>query len=142
MGSMDERLAAARRVARHPRLAVTDIEARLGTRYTVDTMAALIARFPRTRFVWLMGADGLAELPRWDRWPQLFRLVPIAIFDRPSYSQKALCGSAASRFARYRVAERHAGQLADHRPPAWVFFHSRLHGASATAIRERRETGA
>ena len=142
MAPLSERLAAARRVAAHPRIRVADLESRLGTHYTADTLAALVRRFGRTRFVWLMGADNLVQLPAWRDWTRIFHLAPIAIFDRPTYSLEALSGIAASRFARYRMTERQAGRLADCRPPVWVFCHSRLHWASATKLRERRSAGA
>lgn len=138
MASLDARLESARRLARHPRLHVTDIEARLGTRYTADTLRALKRRFPRARFVWLMGADNLLQIPNWERWTAVFETVPVAIFARPSYSVRALAGKAAQRYRRWRVPAQRAGGLAWRTPPAWVFLHCRLHPASATKIRARR----
>jgi len=135
MAPFAERLAAARTVANHPAIEVSDVEAALGTRYTVDTLAALKRCFPHVRFVWIMGADNLVQLPRWRRWADIFRLVPIAVFGRAPYSSRALSGGAALAFARGRLHTRSARILADTRPPAWIFFHSRLHPASATAIR-------
>ena len=84
MASFDERLAGARTVAADPRIAVSGIERRLGTRYTADTLRALGARFPRIAFVWVMGADNLAQISRWKDWTAIFEAVPIAVFDRPS----------------------------------------------------------
>ena len=130
-----KRLASARAMARHPAIRVTDIEAQLGTRYTVDTLTALRQRFPRARFVWIMGADILPQLPRWKRWRDIFRLVPIAVFGRAPYSSKALAAMAAQSFAHNRLHTRDARTLADRTPPAWIFFHTRLHPASATSIR-------
>lgn len=141
MAPLERRLAEARVVARHPRIRVTDIEARLGTRYTVDGLRALKTRFPRHAFVWLMGADNLAEIPRWRDWETIFALVPIAVIDRPTYSYKALAGRAARRFGRARLAARDARALASRRPPAWIFLRARLHPASATAIRRARREG-
>ncbi len=138
MAPLAERMRSALAVAAHPRILVSDLEVRLGTRFTADTLRALSRRYPRTRFVWLMGADNLIQLPEWQHWTRIFHLAPIAIFDRPSYSQKALSGTAASRFARYRMAERQAGRLADCRPPVWIFLHSPLNWASATELRERQ----
>ncbi len=138
MAPLMERMARAQKVAAHPRIVVTDLEIRLGTRFTADTLRALTKRYARTRFVWLMGADNLIQLPQWQHWTRIFHLAPIAIFDRPTYSQRALSGTAASHFARHRMVERQAGRLADCRPPVWVFLHSRLHWASATKLRERQ----
>ncbi|SMH54352.1 nicotinate-nucleotide adenylyltransferase [Azospirillum agricola] len=141
MASLPERLAEARRVAAHPRIEVTGIETDLGTRYTVDTLAALTRRFPKTRFVWLMGADNLRQIPRWRHWTRIFESVPVAVFARPTYSLNALSGQAAQRYIRRRVSMHGAKGLARHERPAWMFFRNPLHTASATAIRQARATG-
>lgn len=133
-----ERLAVAESVADHPQIRVTDIERRIGTQHTFDTVAALQARFPDTRFVWLMGADIMLELPKWKQWRRLFRRVPIAVFPRPTYSLKALSSRAARYFAGARVLERQARRLAGMEPPVWVFLQIRPHAQSATRIRARR----
>jgi nicotinate-nucleotide adenylyltransferase len=139
MAAAAQRLASARAsVGRHPRLRATAIEQALGTRYTADTLAALRRRFPLTRFVWLMGADNLLQLSRWERWTDIFGAAPVAILDRGPYSLKALAAKAAHRFARNRVDAAGAHGLAQRTPPAWVFLHTRLHPASATAIRAAR----
>jgi len=137
MAPLADRLESARAVARHPRIRAVDIERQLGTRYTLDTLKALKARMPQHRFVWLMGADNLVQFPRWRGWARIFHTVGIAVFDRPSYSHKALADKAARRFARYRVRERRAARVASGCPPIWVFIHARRHEASATDIRER-----
>lgn len=141
MASLPERMTEARRVARHPRIQVTAIERDLGTRYTADTLAELKRRFPRTRFVWLMGADNLRQIPRWRHWTRIFRLVPVAVLARPTYSMNALGGIAAQRYARRRVKEHRAKGLAGQTTPAWIFLRNPLHPASATAIRRARARG-
>ena len=103
MASLERRLAAARGIAAHPRIHVGDIERRLGTRFTVDTLRALARRYPGYRFVWLMGADNLVQLPKWRNWTGFMSLVPVAIFDRAPYSYDALAGQAARRFGGCRV---------------------------------------
>jgi nicotinate-nucleotide adenylyltransferase len=139
MAPLEDRLSEARELARrNSRVRVSTIEAELGTQYTVDTVEALRRRDPGMDFVLLVGADILDELPRWHRWTRLFEIVPIAVFARKPYSLKALSGQAAQRFARYRIAEEEAPELADRQPPAWVFLHIREHPASATAIRAAR----
>ena len=142
MAPFAERLAGARKVARHPRIRVTGIEARLGTRYTADTLQTLVRRFPQTRFVWIMGADNLLQISEWHNWTLIFRTVPVAVFDRAPYSWGALASQAARRFRRYRIRTEHAASLALATPPAWAFFHTQLHPASATAIRAGRRVAA
>ena len=141
MAPLAERLRGAVRAARHPRIRVSAIEARLGTRYTVDTLAALRRHFPATCFVWLMGADNLTEIVRWREWSRIFHLVAIAVFDRGSYAMRALAGKAARRFRRFRVSPGAARLLANQPRPAWAFLPTPLNPASATAIRRGRLRG-
>jgi len=138
MAPLPKRLAAARELARDRRIRVLDIEARLGTRYTVDTVTALQRIFPRTRFVLLVGADILTQIRHWKRWTKIFSLLPIAVMARPTYCLKGLAELAARRYAQRRVAPEAARGLAEIEPPAWVFLPIRLDVRSATTIRSHR----
>jgi nicotinate-nucleotide adenylyltransferase len=135
MAPLDERLAAAAAIAEHPYIRATDLETTLGTTYTAETLVLLRQMYPRLRFVWLMGADNLIQLPAWKDWSEIFNTVGVAVFARPTYSIRALTGVAARRFSRYRLPERHARRVPGTDPPAWVFIHTKLHPASASAIR-------
>lgn len=139
--SIAERLEMCRKVARSPRIRPTDIEARLGTRYTVDTLAALRRRYPGVRFVWLMGADNLAGFHRWRGWRRIARQMPIAVIDRPGYTLGASASRAARALGAARLPESEAPALAGRTPPAWVFLHGRRSALSSTAIRAARRTG-
>ncbi len=139
MAGFEARLTAARELADDPRILVSDMERRLDTRYTADTLAALIERYPDAAFVWIMGADNLAQIEKWQDWTAIFTALPIAVFDRPTYSDAALTCPAAKRFAASRIDASRARELAGLAPPAWVFVRGKLSSASATRI---RETGA
>lgn len=119
------------------RIVVTDVETKLNTRYTVDTLVALQAKFPDLAFVWIIGADNLRQMPRWKGWREIFRRVPIAVFPRAPYSLRALNGRAARRFDTARIPTTKASQLAEMPPPAWVFLRVPQHGQSATRIRKQ-----
>ena len=139
MASLDVRLASADRVAQHPAIRVSDIELRLGTRYTIDTVRALRRRFPGYRFVWLIGADNLLQFPRWRRWSETAETLPIAVFARGRVTYRALAGPMARRYASARV--RDPRSLARHAPPAWSFLFTSLHPASSTALRAAGKGG-
>jgi nicotinate-nucleotide adenylyltransferase len=134
MASLKERMASATRVARDPRIRILDLETRLGTHFTADTLAALQTHWPRIDFVWLMGADNLAQIRQWKNWQAIFARVPIAVFARPTYCRKALAELAAQRFARARVI-RETRRFSEIKPPAWIFLPVKLDFHSATAIR-------
>jgi nicotinate-nucleotide adenylyltransferase len=135
MASLADRLESARRIADGRRVVATAVEASLGSRYTVDTLRLLRQRFPRARFVWLMGADNLAQLPRWNGWLRIARSVPFAVLPRPTYNGSALAGRAARRLRAARLPAGAASVLAKATPPAWIYLTAPQHGASATAIR-------
>jgi nicotinate-nucleotide adenylyltransferase len=137
MAPMEVRVREARALAKNPRIEVTTLEADLGTHYTADTLRVLRKRFPSTRFIWVMGADNLAQMPGWRSWRYILNTVGVAVFDRPTYCLKALSGRTARRFARFRLPERQGGVLSRRRPPAWVFHHTLLNPVSATQIRQR-----
>ncbi|MGH6882409.1 nicotinate-nucleotide adenylyltransferase [Hypericibacter sp.] len=141
MAPLAERMATARAVARDPRIRVTDIETRLGTRFTADTLEKLTRRYPGHGFVWLMGADNLLQIHKWRDWQRIFHLLPVAVLARPSYSLKALSAPAAQRFLRSRWPERLGRRLVQAEPPAWLLIHGPLNPASATAIRAARRMG-
>lgn len=140
MTALRRRLKSARDFADHPRIRVFDLETKLGTRYTRDTVKALTALFPKTRFVWLMGADNLAQIRHWRRWPDIFKTLPVAVLARPAYCRRALAELAAQRFASRRVPAGKAGGLKYMAPPAWTFLWARLDPSSASDLRAAPKT--
>jgi nicotinate-nucleotide adenylyltransferase len=138
---LSARVAAARAIAHHPRIAVTGFEAALGSAYTVDTLRFLKQRFPAVDFIWLMGADNLIDFHRWRGWEELFGMVPIAVLDRPGFRLKARASKAAQRFAAAAIDESDAGGLALLAPPAWTMVSLPLSGLSSTGLRDRPRQG-
>ena len=138
MAPLEARMTSARRQARHPHFKVTDIETVLGTQATADTIQALTSRFSGVTFVWIMGADNLAQIHRWQNWTEIFHRSVIAVFDRPSYSLRAVASKAARCFASARLTGRKVTTLAKRQPPAWGYIRRmRLNPLSATALRNR-----
>lgn len=129
------RLDAARALVDHPRVTVTDIEARIGTHYTAETLARLARLYPGVRFVWLMGADNLAQLHRWQDWRTIIESVPIGVLARPGMRISARRSVAAQVYARYRLSAEAARLLAHRAAPAWCFVNVPMVEASSTAIR-------
>lgn len=135
MAGLPARLASATGIADGRRVIATGIEARLGTRYTVDTLRLLRRRFSRARFVWLMGADNLTQLPRWHGWREIVCTMPFAVLPRPGYNARARTGQAASVLRRARLPDRRAASIAGAAAPAWTYPALPQHPGSATAIR-------
>jgi nicotinate-nucleotide adenylyltransferase len=138
MAPFAERLASARKIADGRRIIATDIEKRLGTRYTADTMRALKRRFPGHKFVWLMGADNLSQLPKWGRWLEIVHAMPMLVVPRPKATRQALAGQAVKRFAKHRLPARAGLCLPGAAAPAWILLPVKENPASATALRQGR----
>jgi nicotinate-nucleotide adenylyltransferase len=135
MAPLEARFASARRAARGLPIRVTAIERQLGTRYTADTLLALRRRFPERSFIWLMGADNLAQLHLWREWRKIATAVPIAVVTRPGYIGRA---RSARAMGWLRGFVRPPGQARDWTkwtPPALVLLPMPPDPTSATALR-------
>lgn len=132
---MADRLARARQVMQHPRVKVTDLEIPLGTVWTADTIAALQRAYPGVTFVWLMGADNLAQFHKWGRWRDIMGRVAVGVLARPGSGLQARLSVAAQIFRGNRVGR--GENLARRKAPAWVFVNLPMNDASSTEIRAR-----
>ncbi len=131
----EERLSKARAIADHPDIVISDFERRHNLQYTVDTLERLQTTNPDIDFFWLMGADSLAGFHRWKDWRKIAELAPIAVFNRPGYTDNALSGEAAKALDAFRIDEKNLSQLTRTDPPAWVYFSDTDNPLSSTAIR-------
>ncbi|TQM93426.1 nicotinate-nucleotide adenylyltransferase [Roseinatronobacter monicus] len=132
---LQARLTQARKLMRHPRVDVTPVESLLGTRYTADTLRALMHLYPERRFVWIMGADNLASFHQWDNWRVIMESLPIAVVARPGQQLRALSSVAARRYARARIPARSAPLLSMAQAPAWCFLTVPLRDISSSHLR-------
>ena len=132
---LDERMAAARTLVDHPRIEITDIEARLGTRHTAATLAALTAIAPGRRFVWLMGADNLAQFHRWQDWRTIMERVPVGVLARPGQRISARLSPAARIYAHARMRPQASHLLGRATAPAWCFVNVPMRDISSSALR-------
>ncbi len=137
LADYETRLSYARQLAASYPIRVLDLEAQEDLRYSIDTVRYLKQRFPRTQFVWLMGADNLAGFHRWRAWKTIAKLVPIAVLDRAPYALNALHGRFAQQFHTNRLCPSAAHQLPLKQLPAWVYLSIPRHPLSATALRKK-----
>jgi nicotinate-nucleotide adenylyltransferase len=135
MAPLPARFRSARIAARGAPIRPTAIEQRLRTRYTVDTLAALTRRYPKRRFIWLMGEDNLVQFPLWRDWRKIARTVPIAVVTRPGYDAIAQADRAMGWLRRFVRPARHAKHWTEWRLPALVLLRFRPDHSSASVIR-------
>jgi nicotinate-nucleotide adenylyltransferase len=135
MAPLAIRLRSAQKMARRAPIRATAIERELGTRFTVDTLEALVRRYPNRRFIWLMGADNLAQFHRWRDWRRIAALMPIAVIARPGYNANAQASRAMGWLRKFVHPVAHSKDWTKWRPPALVLLRFRPDQTSATALR-------
>lgn len=136
---LEERMQAARAIMQHPRIKITDIERHLGTRYTAETLFELRRRHRGVRFVWLMGADNLAQFHLWQDWQWIMDAVPIGVIARPGDRIAARMSHAARVYRHAKIPKSAAHLLGRMQTPAWCFLNLPMSPQSSSAIRARGE---
>ena len=136
MAPLAARVRSARAMARRAPIRVTAIERELGTRFTIDTLRALKRRYPKRRFVWLMGADNLAQFHRWKDWRAIARSMPIAVIARPGYDAQALASPAMAWLRRYRLPATGLKNRQEWSAPALIALRFDPDPRSATELRQ------
>jgi nicotinate-nucleotide adenylyltransferase len=135
MAPYEARLASAREMAAGTAIRVSDFERTAETRYTIDTLKALVRNCPDERFIWLMGADTVAQFHRWKNWREIARLVPIAVLPRAGYDEHARAARAMGWLSSFVRPESQAKHWTEWSPPAILFLRLPTNPASATALR-------
>ncbi len=135
MAPLVARVKSAMRQARRAPIRVTAIEREFGTRYTIDTLRALKRRYPQCEFVWLMGADNLAQFHEWKDWRGIARALPIAVVARPGYDGAAFASPAMAWLRRYRIDAAEFRNRGEWSAPSLVTLRFDPDSRSATAIR-------
>lgn len=138
LAPLKERLGQSRAIARHPRIEITSFETDLPAPYSYDALKALHQCYPATQFVWVIGADNLANFHLWRNWEEIFSLVPIAVIDRPGFRFKAIASKAAQKFRHAYIDETDAAGLARLEPPVWTIITAPLSPLSSTELRKIR----
>ena len=139
LAPLEARLRLSESISADPRIKVTAFEKTIGQRYTARTLEIVKARNPGVYFVWIMGADNLQGLHRWQNWQAIVRTFPIAVIDRPGSTLAYLSSKMARTFDRARVDEEDAAALAFRKAPAWTFIHGPRSPLSSSALRDRAE---
>lgn len=141
LAALNDRVERSRAIAHDPRIRVTAFEAAIGLHYTAQTLKFVLERNRGVRFVWVMGADNLANFHKWQHWQTITRSVPIAVVDRPGSTLSFLSSIMAKRFEYARIDEDDAARLPHMAPPAWTFIHGPRSHHSSSAIRQNSLKG-
>jgi len=134
---ISKRYEASREIMQHPAVTITDIESRLGSQFTAETVHILQRMYPGVKFVWLMGADNLVNFHKWDKWNWIVKNVPIGVLARPGEQIKAGLSPTATRYRRYRISSEKAFCLSILTPPVWTLLIGPMRDISSTDLRAK-----
>jgi len=138
LAPIEKRIEGAKEITENNAIHVLDIERPLGLVYTVDILNYLKKAQPDIHFIWLMGADCFAQLPRWKSWDEIIHLVPVAVFSRPGFTEAALAGEAAQKYNKFRHPDDDFETLAVTQPPCWGYIAIEEQDVSSTRLRQRQ----
>lgn len=139
LAPLSERVELSEKLVDDPRVKVTAFEAAHDVHYSADAVGLVRSQRPDVRFVWVMGADSLESFHRWDRWQEIVRSIPVAVYDRPGSTGSLKASVMAQKYAAARLDEAVAASLSRAQPPAWTFIHGPLSPLSSTELREAAE---
>ena len=108
-------------------------------KYAIDTIVYLKKKFKQKKFIWLMGTDNLKNLHLWKDWKNFFYNIPIAIFDRPSYSFNITKSKALLFFRKARIKNNFVKKSDLLLPPKWVFVSGMKKNQSSSDLRKVHE---
>jgi len=134
---LDRRLSACNKLVNHPKVIVTDLERVFNTRYTAQTLTSLKSQYRGVRFVWLMGADNLAEFHKWDRWQDIMHMLPVGVMARPNQQLAANCSPAARIFRESRLSAQSSTALPFKEAPSWSLLTGPMDDESSSKIRAK-----
>ena len=132
---INNRLMASKQIMEHPSVIITDIEKKLKTKFTFQTLIKIKKLYPGTRFVWLMGADNLINFHQWENWDWIMKNIPIGVMARPREQIKAGLSPAATRFRKYRLPKEKSLLLPYFSPPVWTLVTGPMKNISSTKLR-------
>lgn len=135
MAPLEARLASAKAMARRAPIRALDLETRLGTRFTIDTVKRITRLFPDDRFIWLLGSDTLPDFHKWRDYRGLASICPIAVLNRPGYDRLARAARVMGWLRRSVRPASQAKEWTEWSAPAIVFLRLPPDPTSATALR-------
>ena len=133
--NINHRVQAAKKIMEHPSVIITDIEKKLQTKFTFQSLIKIKKLYPGTRFVWIMGADNLINFHHWENWDWIMKNIPIGVMARPREQIKAGLSTAATRFKKYRLPKEKSLLLPHLPPPVWTLVTGSMKNISSTKLR-------
>ena len=137
--SYSERVKNCKIMTKNKPIQIKEIEKKINSQFSYQTIKYLNNHYKNINFFWLMGADNLINFHQWQNAHQIFNEIPIVVFRRYGYNQKALKSYISNLYKNFRVKNKNIHIDNFNQLPAWTIIHNKEIRISSTEIRQQRE---
>ena len=137
--SYSERLRNCKLIVKNQPIKVKEIEKKINSKYSYQTIKYLNTHYKNLNFFWLMGADNLINFHKWQNALRIFNEIPIVVFRRYGYNDKALKSNIANFYKNFKINSKNLRVSNFKKTPAWTIIQNKEIKISSTEIRKQRE---
>ena len=134
----NERVSNCKKITKGKPIIIKEIEKKINSKYTYQTLYYLQSHYFNIKFFWLMGADNLINFHKWQKWRKIFKEISIVVFKRHGYNNKALRSIANKTFSNYQIISNTLNKNQFNKLPSWVWINNKEIKISSTEIRQQR----
>ena len=122
----------------HP-IKIKEIEKKINSKYTYQTLKYLQNHYSNIKFYWLMGSDNLINFHKWQKWRNIFNKISIVIFKRHNYNNMALKSIASKTFLHSQIKSPKIKRIYFNTLPSWAWINNKEINISSTEIKQQRK---
>ncbi len=137
--SYSERVENCKIMTKNKPIKIKEIEKKINSQYSYQTIKYLSNHYRNINFFWLMGADNLIHFHKWQNAQKIFNEIPIVVFRRYGYNQKALKSYISNLYKNFRVKNKNIDINNFNELPSWTIIQNKEIRISSTEIRKQRE---
>jgi len=137
--SYEDRLKNCKLIVKNQSIKVKEIEKKINSKYSYQTIKFLHKHYKNINFFWLMGADNLINFHKWQKAHRIFNEIPIVVFRRYGYNDKALKSYTSNFYKNFKLSNKNIHVSNFDKRPAWTIIQNKEIKISSTEIRKQRE---
>ena len=137
--SYEERVKNCKSISKNHPIKIKEIEKKIKSKYSYQTIKYLNQNYNNINFMWLMGADNLINFHKWQNANKIFKEIPIVVFRRYGYNEKALKSYTSNLYKNFKLDSKNINIEKFNNLPAWTIIKNKEIKISSTEIRKQRE---
>jgi nicotinate-nucleotide adenylyltransferase len=137
--SYSDRVKNCKLIIKNQPIKIKEIEKKIKSNFSHQTIKYLNKHYKNINFFWLMGADNLINFHKWQNAHRIFNEIPIVVFRRYGYNNKALRSYTSILYKNFRLTSKNINIKNFEQLPAWTIIQNKEIRISSTAIRKQRE---